>query len=75
MKDCDIDSPYNVFRKMGAVEELEEIKEEIVAKSCGKCEVDTWNNCKTTSVDGWCDVVDNIKIIDEHISKLKGRSR
>lgn len=74
--DChDYMNGYNNGKKEGTIEELETIQSEIVAKSCGRCGVDTWDNCKTQSLDGWCDVFDSLKIIDKRIAKLKGEIR
>ena len=71
MKDCDIDSPYNVFRKIGAIEELEEIKEEMLEDIVITLKDETdkviLEHNKT--------IYSNIAIIDKRISKLKGEQK
>lgn len=52
------------------IEELEKIKLEIIKEKCNKCEVD-YNICYEINIVGWCDVFDNLTIIDNRIKELK----
>jgi len=62
-------------KKDGAIEELAKIKAEIIAKHCNKCDVGyDIEKCYADNLDEWCEVFDNLKIIDKHIAKLKGET-
>jgi len=58
------------------VEEFEKIKAEIIAKHCNKCDVGyDIEKCYADNLDEWCEVFDNLKIIDKHIAELKGEQK
>lgn len=61
------------FSKGALIAELEKLKAEIIKAKCDKCEVDyNIQKCYENNTVGWCDVFDNLTIIDNHIKELKG---
>ena len=58
--------------KNDIVEELENIKAEIKKTICNRCYLGKIDNCLEEIT--YCDIVESIKIIDNHIKELKGEN-